>query len=244
MTSPTPISLDDFHNSTPEAQRAYYGENGFTVVPGAIKPDHLADILADIDRLAWGEKQHDFWTSPAVARLVENEAVLAAVRNLYGADIRFFKGVYVARPPGQRVAGDLGRQGLHIDWGTAENAQDLRNFSASWVNIGFYFTDLTPDHGPLYVVPGSHRRYEIGPNRSLEHMARDARMVLARGGDAVLFHCYTVHAGGYNFSQTSRRAIFLSYRPAWAERPDQAAVWPDKLIATASPELRRLLMGN
>ncbi len=243
MTSPTPISTDVFCDMTPEAQRAYYGENGFTIVPGAIKPDHLSEILSDIDRLGWGAAEHNFWSSPAVARLVENEAVLAAVRNLYGPDIRFFKGVYVARPPAQRAAGDLGRQGLHIDYGTAENAQDFRNFSASWVNIGFYFTDLTPDHGPLWVVPGSNRRYEIGPGRSLEHMAGDARMVLARGGDAVLFHCFTVHAGGYNYSQTSRRAIFLSYRPAWAERPEQMAVWPDPAIAAASPEGRRLLVG-
>jgi ectoine hydroxylase-related dioxygenase (phytanoyl-CoA dioxygenase family) len=241
--SPTHIPPDVFRDMTPEAQRASFGENGFTVVPGAIKPDHLAEILSDIDRLGWGEKEANFWSSPAVARLVENEAVVAAVRNIYGPDIRFFKGVYVARPPAQRSSGELGRQGLHIDYSTAENAQDFRNFSASWVNIGFYFTDLTPDHGPLWVVPGSNHRYELGPGRSLEHLADDARMVLVRGGDAVLFHCFTVHAGGYNYSQASRRALFLSYRPVWAERPEHTAVWPETVITAASPERQRLLVG-
>ena len=242
-TSPNPVIGDDFSAQTHDARRAYYGEHGFTVIPGAIPPAQLAEILADIERLGWRNREDFFWSSPAAAQLIENPAVTGAVRTLYGADIRFFKGVYVSRPTAARIAEQMERQYLHIDYATAENAQDFRNFSVSWVNVGFYLTDLTPDCGPLYVVPGSNRHYEIGPGISLEHLAGDARMVLARAGDAVLFHCFTVHAGGFNYTQSPRRALFLSYRPAWAQRPEQIPTWPDALVDAAPPERRRLLVG-
>jgi Phytanoyl-CoA dioxygenase (PhyH) len=244
---PADVIGDDFGVMTPESQREYFGEHGFVVVPGAIPPQEVSEILGDIDRREWREREDDFWSSPLVARLVENPAIVAAVRNCYGPDVRFFKGVYVARPPVEsalRTPEQPLRQNLHMDYSTAEDAQDFRNFAPSWVNVGIYFTTLTPDNGPLWVVPRSNRRYHLAPGPELERVSAEARMVLANAGDAVLFHCFTVHAGGYNFSDESRRALFLSYRPAWSQPPGPVPAWPDEVIAAASPERRRLLIGE
>ena len=239
----TNFSAVDFGAMTADEQRAFFDEYGFLVVPGAVPPAQLATIREDITHLNWREREDNFWSSPATGQLVENPAVTAAVRACYGPDIRFFKGVYVSRPPAPRDATKPTRQGLHLDYGTRENEADMRNNSPSWVNVGFYFTNLTPDHGPLWVVPGSNRRYDLAPGKSVEHMSGQAQMILAKAGDAVLFHCFTAHAGGYNFSDTSRDALFLSYRPKWAQLPTQNEVWPDAVLASASPELKRLLTG-
>jgi len=229
---------------TADEQRAFFGEHGFLVVPGAIPPAPLATIHDDIARLNWREREDHFWSSEAAAQLVENPAVTAAVRACYGPDIRFFKGLYVSRPPAPREANKPTRQGLHLDYGTAENSADVRNLSPSWVNVGFYLTNLTPDHGPLWVVPGSNRRYDLAPGKSVESLSGSAQMVLAKAGDAVLFHCFTAHAGGYNFSDSPRNALFFSYRPKWAQLPTQNEVWPDAVLAAAPPERRRLLTGD
>ena len=250
MSTPALVAIStefdgaNFGALTANEQRAFFDEHGFLVVPGAVPPTQLASIREDIARLNWREREDNFWSSPATAQLVENPAVTTAVRACYGPNIRFFKGVYVSRPPAPRDLTKPTRQGLHLDYGTAENSADMRNFSPSWVNIGFYFTNLTPDHGPLWVVPGSNRRYDIAPGKSVESLSGSAKMVLAKAGDAVLFHCFTAHAGGYNFSDTSRDALFLSYRPKWAQLPNQNEVWPDSVLAAASPELRRLLTGD
>lgn len=117
--------------------------------------------------------------------------------------------------------GAASRQILHLDYGTEEYSGDARNFSPSWVNVGFYLTNLTPQRGPLWVVPRSNRRYELRPGSDLEFLDGEAQIVLAKAGDAVLFHCFTAHAAGFNYSDSPRQALFCSFRPDWARLPGQ-----------------------
>ena len=69
-------------------------------------------------------------------------------------------------------------------------------------------------------------------------------MVLAKAGDAVLFHCRTIHAGGVMRSRRPRPSAFLSYRPGWAAPLGPVEEWPEHVMRGASPELRRLLAGQ
>ena len=69
-------------------------------------------------------------------------------------------------------------------------------------------------------------------------------MVLAKAGDAVLFHCLTIHAGGVMGSRRPRPSAFLSYRPGWAAPLAPVAEWPDAVVRGAPPELRALLAGQ
>ena len=224
-----------------QQQGEYFGENGFVVIPGAIAPEELARLHADIIALNWQAREESIWASKAAAALVENASVIAALRACYG-EIHCFKCVYVSAPPRDDSSGAR-RQPLHLDYGTEEFSGDARNLSPSWVNVGFYLSDLTPERGPLWVVPKSNHQYDLVPGSDLEHLDNAARMVLAKAGDAVLFHCFTAHAGGFNFSDSARQAIFFSFRPNWARLPGQASNWPQAAFLSATSERKKLLEG-
>ena len=69
-------------------------------------------------------------------------------------------------------------------------------------------------------------------------------MVLAKAGDAVLFHCLTIHAGGVMRSRRPRPSAFMSYRPGWAAPLSPVDEWPEEVVHSATPELRTLLAGQ
>ena len=227
---------------TTQQQREYFGENGFIVVPGSIAPEDLARIHADIIALNWRECEENIWSSPSASQLVENAPVIVALRACYG-EIHCFKCVYVSASPRENAPDGARRQPLHLDYGTEEFSGDTRNLSPSWVNVGFYLSDLTPERGPLWVVPKSNHQYGLIPGSDLEYLDNAAKMVLARAGDAVLFHCFTAHAGGFNFSQSARQAIFFSFRPNWARLLGQESKWPEAAFVGATPARKKILEG-
>ena len=228
---------------SPSEQRSFFCENGFLVVRNAISPDKLAEIHRDIKSFGFKGTTEDIWASPSLAPLIENDKVLSALQSILGEEVRFFKGAYVETPP-IGIQGKLPqRKALHVDYGIGENIGDTRNSCASWINVGYYLTDLTPEHSPLWVVPGSNRNYHISPAEDMEHLANEAKMVLAKAGDAVLFHCFTVHAASLNVSNSTRRALFYSYRPAWAKPIGIVPEWPKEFVDRAPQKRRLLLLG-
>lgn len=107
-----------------------------------------------------------------------------------------------------------------IDW-----HQDF----ASWYDDGVPFPKLltvgiavepaTKENGCLQLVPGSH---EIGRmdfldtesfKKRLEHAQKTLGVVYCemKAGDAVFFHCNTLHGSASNESDTSRLMLFVSY---------------------------------
>jgi ectoine hydroxylase-related dioxygenase (phytanoyl-CoA dioxygenase family) len=224
-------------------QRKFFAKNGFVGVSEAIPREELEKIHREIAEFGLSGLTEHIWAVPSFAPLIENKKVLSALRNIFGDEVRFFKGAYTDSPPRGPVGANSTRTGFHVDYGVGEASGDFRNSCASWINVGFYLTALTPENSPLWIVPGSNHDYSIIPCSNLEHWEKDARMVLAKAGDAILFHCNTVHAGGYNVSNEGRRAVYLSYRPAWARPVGPVPEWPKEFVDSAPPERRRLLLG-
>ena len=237
---------EEFARLTVREQHAFFAENGFLWIPDAVSPEQVARIADEMggdtapNRLEFDEH----WPGGTLAEIISCPAVIGAVRACYGGDIRFFKGVFATwvQQSDENLA--RGRQILHRDYTGFEPPEDPRNTPASWCNVGFYFIDLTVDEGPLWVVPGSHRFPDLRNRSSLENYAAEARMVLAHAGDAVLFHCRTIHAGGVMRSRRPRPSAFMSYRPGWAAPLAPVEEWPDEVVRGASPELRTLLAGQ
>ena len=107
-------------------QAEYYAENGFVLLPGVLEQGDCTRILKDMEEiaaqhedwkfafdyqgLAYGtqyEGAYGSWPPRSIEQLIAHPTILASTRNLYGADAKFFKGVFVHsfdRPE---------RQGLH-----------------------------------------------------------------------------------------------------------------------------------
>jgi SAM-dependent methyltransferase len=233
----------DWHALTPPEQARFFCENGYLVIPACLSRDEVREAIAEIARHGLKGTTEDVWQAPFAKHLVTNAKVLMALRAIFGNEIRFFKAAYVETPPRDRAGAEQQRQALHVDYGIGEQEADFRNSAASWVNVAFYLTDLTPEHSPLWVAAGSNRIYSVVPASDLEAFSDSARMVLAKAGDAVLFHSNTVHAASHNFSPVARHALFYSYRPAWAKPVGPVREWPADFVQSFPPEHRGLLNG-
>jgi len=235
-----PLQIDWASMST-EEQRTFFMENGFLGLSQVLSPQQLEALHGDIDKTGVTGLTEKIWNVASLPGVIENPKVMAALRNIFGDEVRFFKGASTDTPPGPVPTGRTTRTGYHVDYGGGECDGDFRNSCASWVNVGIYLTELTRENSPLWIVPGSNRDYGIIPCSDLEHMHSQAKILLAKAGDAVIFHCMTVHAGGHNFSHDTRRALYFSYRPAWARHVGPVPEWPRQFFDSAPPERKRLL---
>jgi SAM-dependent methyltransferase len=230
----------DFEKLSGAEQARFFNENGFLLVPAALTQDEVRQAIDNVTEFGLKGTTEEIWKAPISRQLVTNKKLLSALRAIFGRNIRFFKGVYVETPPDAGVVVEQ-RKALHVDYGIGEPQGDLRNSAASWVNVAFYMTDLTAEHSPLWVVPGSNRDYGVVPATNLEHLIKHSKMVLARAGDIVLFHSNTVHAASHNLSSETRHAFFYSYRPAWAKPAGPVAEWPSEFIFSFPPEHQELM---
>ena len=232
-----------FTGMTPDQQQHYFAQYGFVLLPRIVS----ASLIERVATEAGGLQRYDYierWPGPALEELITNPKLLAPLHRAYGTDLRFFKSVYAEWRDADEHKKKKGRQPLHRDYAPEPENGDYRNSCASWCNVGHYLIDLEVDEGPLWIVPGSHR-LDWGLGRSdLEHFADAARMVLAKAGDAVIFHNRTMHAGGVMHSGRPRPSVFQSYRPGWAAPLGPVPEWPDQVIDRASAELRQLLIGQ
>lgn len=232
-----------FEGLTPEQQHQYYIEHGFLLLPAIVSAEQMTCIAEE----SGGNNRYDFidrWPGPAQEALIANPALLAPLHLCYGADLRFFKAVYAEWRTPDEATRQRGRQRLHRDYAPEPGDGDYRNSCAAWCNVGHYLIDLDVDEGALWVVPGSHRLPWHSPANDYEEYAADARMVLAKAGDAVMFHNRTIHAGGVMHSGRPRPTSFMSYRPAWSAPLGDVPEWPEKVVSRADPELRSLLVGQ
>lgn len=108
--------------------------------------------------------------------------------------------------------------------------------------------DTDEENGCLWLLPGSHRQGQIDVSGRLSAQSKaagadisvsvpnagDAIPVIMAAGDAVVFHCHTLHRSDGNFSETrDRRILFLRYADA-----DAVEVYNHN-----APRLGRLLRG-
>jgi SAM-dependent methyltransferase len=241
--SNTIVIEQDWASMSVQDQARFFFENGFVVVPGAISSSEAAGMVEEIKRAGITKSGEDIWGAASLLKLIENPKVVPLLQLIYGEEIRFFKGAYSITPPlgipGKRPE----RNPLHVDYGIGERTGDFRNSCACWVNIGFYLTDLTPECAPLWVVPRSQLILNKQTPEAMDTLNKDARMVLAKAGDAVLFHCFTSHASSLNVSETTRHALFYSYRPSWAKPIGLVAEWSQEFIDQAPLNRRWMLEG-
>ena len=231
------LERDRFRGLTPAQQKTYFDRHGFLWVPDAAPADEIHRVLTDLDAHR-PRRTIEFsaeWPAASAVRLITNRRLLGAVRVCIGADVRFYKGVF-----GQWLNhGDAtmrrGRQALH---------RDFRNDGVAvprWCNSAIYCRDLEPGLAPLWVVPGTHKLPPTAADTDLEYLADQASLLCARTGDAAIFHCLTVHAGGAMPDRRPRPSFFFSYHPGGCPPMADAPPWPEEIVAAASAELRPLL---
>jgi hypothetical protein len=242
---PSKVLQQDWAALSPDEQHAYFVKNGFLVIPGAFGPEELQEMRREIEAhrpfSSVPVMLKAFFNVPSFAPAIENPKIVSAVKRILGEDVICFKGDYLAKFPTTREKEPYERGPLHVDFAIGLDTGDYCNTSPSWLNVAIYLTDMTMDHAPFTVIPGSQNYHHLEPGVDMEQLRDEAQLLFAKAGDAVMFYKSTVHAGGINFSDEMQHILFVSYRPAWARPIGRVAEWPKAFVRKASGERLRLI---
>ena len=226
---------------TPD-QKQFYDDSGYLLVEDVVTPAELArlqeitrnlveasravtesDDIYDLDeghsaeaprltRIKLPHKRHPFYDE-----ILKNSGVTAVLRDLLGDNATLLTSKLNTKAPGGGAAVEW-----HQDWAFYPHTND------DLLAFGLMLEDVTPENGPLQVIPGSHR----GPVLS-HHMngvfcgavnpddpdfdASKAVTLTGRAGSMSVHHVRMLHGSAPNLSDRARYILFyeIARADAW-----------------------------
>ncbi|XP_012285804.1 probable phytanoyl-CoA dioxygenase isoform X2 [Orussus abietinus] len=221
------------------AQRIFYEDNGYLLLPRLVPLDLLEKCSQRFDDIASGKVDHGNMT---VMRDVKDRSVVVKVQDLNfdgvfkeyikfdqlldavepftGPNVMAMHSMYIAKPPDS---------GSGSSWHPPH--QDLYYFPfrpadrivAAWTAI----EPATKENGCLQVSPGSHRAFPLLPheyppntvNKFYHGIQKLPNSILwldleMQPGDTILFHPLLIHSSGINRTTRTRRSISCHYAAA------------------------------
>jgi ectoine hydroxylase-related dioxygenase (phytanoyl-CoA dioxygenase family) len=216
-----------------QSQKKFYEQNGYLMVENVLTPDQLATLqdityryidasrsisesndVYDLDaghspqtpkltRIKLPHKQDPyFW------EILVNSRVTEVLNDLLGPNTTLLTSKLNTKAPGGGAAVEW-----HQDWAFYPHTND------DLLAFGIMLEDVTPDNGPLMVIPESHR----GP--VLSHHANDvfcgavdpddpdfhldrAVTLTGKAGSMTVHHARTLHGSAPNISDRARMILF------------------------------------
>lgn len=241
-----------------QEQLKSFDDKGYFIVPDVFSPAEVAEMIAEVDRLAEIEGQfggHEVHIEPGASRLsnlfnksaafdrcLKCAPTLAAAHYLLG-DIHV--GSLNERSPGKGT----GQQPLHSDL--------PRTHPTDWrgVNSMVMLDDMTEENGPTRIVPGSHKWSPINvPDINMGDVQRieiDAATlprvpkdpvatypgefhITGKAGSVAVINGCLWHGGTTNFSGKPRRVLhlFIGRRDVPQQLVERDYVTPELLART------------
>ena len=217
-----------------DAQARAFDEQGYFVLEGALDPEAVSRVVAEID--PFEERVEAFLRGrPDGKAFIARAGEITFTTHLVlrSAALRAF----CASPLFQDLGHDLIGPDVRLYWDQAVYKKPEADRDFPWhQDNGYTFvrpqqyltcwialTDVTEDNGCPWVVPGLHR------GGTLQHTyvdplgfeclsdAEDAVAAEVAAGGAVVFSSLTPHLTGPNTTDAVRKAYILQYAPAGAE---------------------------
>jgi ectoine hydroxylase-related dioxygenase (phytanoyl-CoA dioxygenase family) len=246
-------------------------DRGYVIVPNFLDAEELRDATANMlqyfptaDELAASLQRYGFihedpehlqiefpFTGDALNDISTHPDIISFVARTLGTeDIALSQAAIWAKYAG---TGDFD-QGLHLDYqgNTLVVPRDDRTFRQ--INMILYYTDVTDELGPTYVVPQDKTRDlplwpTHRPRKKNAELYENERPVLANAGDLLIFSMRTWHrASDMTAAHGHRFSHHLVYRAAqhnfqgyhlWSRMGENADL--EKVIERASPKQREVL---
>lgn len=246
-------------------QKSFYDDNGYLMVEDAVTPDQLAELrritydlidgsrqvsesdgVYDLDaghsaetprltRIKLPHKQHPFYWD-----VLRSSPMTEVLNDLLGPDTMLQTSKLNTKAPGGGAAVEW-----HQDWAFYPHTND------DMLAFGVMLEDVTPENGPLQVIPGSHRGPILSHNNTdgvfcgavdpddPEFHQDQAVTITGRAGSMSIHHARTLHGSAPNVSDKARLMLFyeLCAADAWPlmggsaylQRLPQAEQWQDVL---------------
>lgn len=220
--------------------------DGYVVMPDLLSADQIQRIREELMRLPtqgtdYSAHQRGFsgvqWTdSPNAISVIALPAMIAFLERLFGDELICTSCTYAVSQPGH--------PGIAIHTDAQPYGSKIFGLGASspcLVRVLYYLDDLTPEHSPFKVIPGSHLSLHADGNpyrRYLSH--EDEVLVTCRAGSAVIINQKVFHANYPNFSDTDRHMLAIAYRPAWAGPIGEVPDYDPEQVQTLPEDVRPL----
>lgn len=191
-------------------------EQGFATIGNVFARDSVDAFLAQLTALVrptgiwWSplEIPHDTPMSIHPTRAPRLRQLLRRVFNPVtpGPHVGLAPLGWVVRPhdPDPKIVHDWHKDGDHQVVGCRDGHYDYPSF----IHAVMYFTDMTPAHGPTYVIPRSHRDPKLSPYAGSAEMP-----FLPQKGDVVLWDQRTWHRGSARTVPGMRIAAIFCFYP-------------------------------
>lgn len=187
---------------------------GFAILDSGFSSEELLDISEAFNQtraayiVKWGEERlrvaNEFHTIRAplahgdsvFLRLATNENLMAVLGKLIVGKFILNQQNGIINPPKEIYNQSLWHRDLPY--------QHYVSSSPLAVNALFCVDDFNLVNGSTFVLPSTHKT-ESFPSES--YIKRNALQVQARAGQYILLDCMLFHSGGFNYSETERRAV-------------------------------------
>ncbi|MBD3624290.1 MAG: phytanoyl-CoA dioxygenase family protein [Rhodobacteraceae bacterium] len=188
-----------------------------------------------LTRVKLPHKQHPFFWD-----VLRNSRITEVMRQLLGANVLIQTSKLNTKAPGGGAAVEW-----HQDWAFYPHTND------DMLAFGVMLEDVTPENGPLQVIPGSHRGPILSHNNAEgifcgavdpddpEFHLDKAVTITGRAGSMSVHHARTLHGSAPNVSDKARLMLFyeccaadawpLMGGSAYLQRLPQDEQWQDVL---------------
>ena len=174
------------------------------------------------------------WADPQV---IDNDAVMAVVSELVGAD-----GVMCQLATDTPVRGSE-HQDLHRDTQLLfpETGAESPPYQLA---VNFPLVDVTLDNGPMEMAPGTHMLSKAEGLRRIREGEIPLEPVLMSRGDVLIRDVRHIHRGTPNPSAQPRPMVVIGYSRRWLYRPEVQIRVPREVLAGLPERARRWLRFN
>lgn len=239
-----------------EEQLKAFNDTGYLIVEDAISPEMTDALEQIVDRIDAAERaKNGFGPHKLLSKfrtvveddllleLLDNKKVFPLLWNILGWNIQLYISHLIMYPPEPPDTERIRKgAGWHQDGGRPIPEMERPHPRLS-LKVSYWLSDVTHrDNGAMRLIPGSHKLDKIPPGSDPESDPDGAMDLLVKRGTAVLFDRRMWHSRGRNYSDVTRKVLFMGYSYRWLRGLDYNLM-PEKILEKCNP-IRRQLLGD
>ena len=241
-----------------DEQLKAFNDTGYLVVEDAISTEMVDALEAVADRLDAEERAktglapHKLLSKfrtvvedDLLLELLDNKKVFPLLWDILGWNIQLYISHLIMYPPEPPDTPRVTKAAhWHQDGGRPVPEMERPHPRLS-LKVSYWLTDVTHrDNGAMRIVPCSHKLDTRPPNSDNDPDGdpEGAIDLLVKRGTAVLFDRRMWHSRGWNFSDVTRKVLFMGYSYRWLRGLDYNLM-PPELLEKCDP-IRRQLLGD
>lgn len=241
-----------------DEQLKAFNDEGYLIVEDAISTE-MVDALEEIadrvdaeERAKTGLAPHKLLSKfrtviedDLLLELLDNKKVFPLLWDILGWNIQLYISHLIMYPPEPPNTPRVTKAAhWHQDGGRPVPEMERPHPRLS-LKVSYWLTDVTDrDNGAMRLIPGSHKLDTRPPNSDNDPDGdpEGAMDLIVKRGTAVLFDRRMWHSRGWNFSDVTRKVLFMGYSYRWLRGLDYNLM-PPELLDKCDP-IRRQLLGD